>query len=103
MNDAQLQAIADRVLRPALGAFRYERAEVRTGRDYSDEPAVFVDAVLGKGAPELGSMTLIDAHFALSEALLAEGEERFPYLRTKRLDDDDRPEEVIRERLRGHS
>lgn len=85
MNDTQIQTIADHVLRPALGPFRYERAEVRTGRDYSDEPAVYVDVVLGVGAPALGPMTLIDAHVALSRALIEGGEERFPYLRTKRL------------------
>lgn len=101
MNDAQIQVVAEKILRPALGAFGYERAEVRSGVDYSDEPAIYVDAVLSKGAPDLGPGVLMNAHHALSEALLAEGEERFPYLGTKRLDDDDRPEEVILKPLRG--
>lgn len=103
MNDAQIQAVADKILRPALGAFGYERAEVRSGFDYSDEPAIYVDAVLGKGSPDLGPGILMNAHYALSKALLAEGEERFPYLGTRRLDDDDRPEEVIIKPFRGES
>jgi hypothetical protein len=101
MNDAQIQAVAEKILRPALGNYGYERAEVRSGNDFSDEPAIYVDAVLGKGAPDLGPGVLMNAHYALSEALLAEGEERFPYLGTKRLNDDDRPEEAVLKPSRG--
>jgi hypothetical protein len=103
MNDAQIQAIADRVLRDALGKFRYERAEIRSGLDYSDEPAVYVYAVLGEGAPQLEPKVLMNANVALSDALLAQGEDRFPYLETRRLDDDDRPEDDTTRSLRGHS
>lgn len=95
MNDAQIQVVAEKILRPALGSFGYERAVVRSGVDYSDEPAIYADAVLGKGAPDLGPGVPMNAYHALSETLLAEGEGRFPYLGTRRLDDDDRPEEVI--------
>lgn len=103
MNDVEIQVIADRVLRSQLGRFGYQRAEVRSGHDYSDEPAVYIDAVLGEGAPSLEQNTLMDAHLALSNALLEKGEERFPYLQTKRLGDDDRPEDVIVKPFRGHS
>lgn len=103
MNDVEIRAIADRVLRSRLGRFGYQRAEVRTGLDYSNEPAVYIDAVLGEGSPSLEPNTLMDAHLALSTALLEEGEGRFPYLQTKRLGDDDRPEDVILKPLRGHS
>lgn len=103
MNDVEIQLIADRVLRSQLARFGYQRAEVRSGLDYSNEPAVYIDAVLGEGAPSLEPNTLMDAHLALSNALLEKGEERFPYLQTKRLDDDDRPEDVVLKPFRGHS
>jgi hypothetical protein len=103
MNDAEIQAIADHVLQDRLGRFGYQRAEVRSGLDYSNEPAVYIDAVLGEGAPSLEPNTLMDAHLALSNALLENGEDRFPYLQTKRLGDDDRPEDVVLKPFRGHS
>lgn len=103
MNDVEIKAIADRVLRSQLAQFRFEGVEVRSGLDYSNEPAIYIDAVLGEGAPSLEPNTLMDAHLALSNALLEKGEERFPYLQTKRLGDDDRPEDVILKPYRGHS
>ena len=66
------------MLRDALGKFRYERAEIRTGLDYSDEPAVYVYAVLGEGAPPLEPKALMNANLALSDALLAVGEDNSP-------------------------
>ncbi len=103
MKDAEIQAIADNVLRARLGRFGFQRVEVRSGVDYSNDPAVYIDAVLGEGAPALEPDTLMDANVALSNALLEKGEERFPYLYMKRLGDDDRPDEVVRKPLRGHS
>lgn len=94
MKDAEIRDIADRILRAELGRFGYERAEVHSGFDHSDEPAIFVDAILSADAPPLPGNAIIDAHFALSQALLAGGEDRFPYLRTKRLGDE-LPEDVI--------
>jgi hypothetical protein len=102
MNDADIQAVADRILRKELGKFGYQRTEVRSGFDHSDEPAVYVDAVLGVGAPPLEATTFFDAHAALGRALLAEGEERFPYFRTRRLGDE-QPEDVVPRPLRSHS
>lgn len=102
MNDADIQVVADRVLRAELGKFGYQRTEVRSGFDHSDDPAVYVDAVLGVGAPPFEATTLFEAHAALSRALLAEGEERFPYLRTRRLGDD-LPDDVVLRPFRSHS
>jgi hypothetical protein len=70
--------------------------------DHSDEPAIYVSAILGLNAPPLESTTLINAHADLSRALLAEGEERFPYLRTRRLGDD-LPDDIVLKPLRSHS
>ena len=103
MNDLQIKLIADRVLQEQLGKYGYMGAEVRSGLDHSDEPAVYVKALLGEGGPAMEPTTLMSAHLALSDALLAEGEERFPYLETKRSNDDDRPEEMILRPLRRHS
>lgn len=103
MKDSEIQAVADHILRSRLAPFGFQRAEVRSGLDYSNEPAVYVDAVLGEGAPALEPTTLMDAHLALSDALLAQGEDRFPYLQTKRLGDDDRPDEIVLKPFRGHS
>jgi hypothetical protein len=88
MNDAQIQAVADKVLRDAFGAFGYERAEVRFGFDQDDEPAIYVEALLRADTPPPSSKILTDAHLALREALLAEGEIRFPYFNTLRPDDE---------------
>ncbi len=88
MDDVEIRQIAERVLRPALADYKYQHAEVRTGLDASDEPAIFVDAVLGEGAPILEPRVLIDAHVALSQGYLARGETRFPYLRMRRTDDE---------------
>jgi hypothetical protein len=103
MNDAQIQAIAEKVLGATLGAFGFQRAEARSGIDHSDEPAVFVDAILAAGAPPIPGQVSMDARLALSDALLAAGEERFPYLRTRRLGDDDLPEEAAQDLARSHS
>ncbi len=103
MKDAEIQAVAEQVLRSRLAAFGFQHVEVRSGLDYSNEPAVYVDAILGDGAPALASTTLMDAHLALSDALLARGEDRFPYLQTKRIGDDDRPDEIVLKPFRGHS
>jgi len=107
MNDADIQIVADRVLRRELGKFGYQRTEVRSGFDHSDEPAAYVDAVLGVDAPPLEPTTFFDAHAALGRALLAEGEERFPYFRMRRLGEELPEDEVSRESLpradRSHS
>lgn len=103
MNDTEIQAIADNVLRGRLGRFGFQRVEVRSGFDHSNEPAVYIDAVLGEGAPALEPDTLMDANVALSNALLEKGEDRFPYLYMKRLGDDDRPDDADQKPLRGHS
>jgi hypothetical protein len=107
MNDADIRLVADRVLRKELGKFGYQRTEVRTGFDHSDEPAVYVDAVLGVGAPPLEPTTFFDTHAALGRALLAEGEQRFPYFRTRRLGDelpeDEPPREAPPRPDRSHS
>lgn len=106
MNDAQIEAVADRVLRAELGRFGYERTEVRSGFDHSDEPAVYVYAVLGMDAPPLEGDAFIKAHSALNRALLDAGEERFPYLRTKRLGDEppeDEDQDEPRAPLRSRS
>lgn len=80
MQDDTVKAIADRILRERLAPFGYERVAVRSGYDQDDEPALFIDAILGENAPQLPSEIMVDAHYALSRELLTGGEERFPYL-----------------------
>lgn len=80
MQDDIVKAIADRILRERLAPFGYERVAVRSGYDQDDEPALFIDAILGENAPELPSGTMVDAYYALNQELLVGGEERFPYL-----------------------
>jgi len=102
MEAAQIQALADKVLRAELGRFGYQGAEVHSGFDHSEEPAVYIAAILGVNAPPLEGATLIDAHVALSRALLAAGEDRFPYLRTKRVAGG-APDDIIIGTPRGRS
>ncbi|HVB89559.1 MAG TPA: hypothetical protein VND97_05110, partial [Beijerinckiaceae bacterium] len=76
MQDDKVKTIADRILRAHLASFDYEGVDVRSGYDQDDEPALFIDAILGANAPAALGSALIDAHYQINKELLADGEER---------------------------
>ena len=87
LTEQAVGAIADRVLREALRNHGYQRVVVHSGVDHSDEPALFVKAMLKDNIPVVRGEVINSALAALREALLQNDEVRFPYLRLVRPDD----------------
>lgn len=80
------------VLRPILDPHGFDHAEVRVDLDHAGDEAIFVDAVMKPAAGFVGGKVSNAAHGALSDALLASGDERFPYMTIRHPDDE--PAEV---------
>ncbi|TGD96934.1 hypothetical protein [Methylobacterium nonmethylotrophicum] len=80
MIESEILAITDEVLTQYLAASGYEQAELRAGYNHADEPSLFVTAHFKPGSGVTGGAESNAAHAALRMALLAKGEERFPYL-----------------------
>lgn len=75
--------IALDVLRREMGSFVVE-IQVREDDDHSGEPSLFFVAMLDGSAPVDLADRFIRGQLALSNALAAEEETRFPYLQTRR-------------------
>lgn len=88
LSDAEVTVVATDVLGREMNDLAFERAEVASGVDYDDEPSLFIAAVTGPGIPVLDGARFGKIHSVLHEALLARGEERFPYFRLRRTDDE---------------
>ena len=74
-----------KLLQNRMGHF-VESVSIRSGYDHHDEESLYIEATLNEDAPiDLGK-EFIFSQLELKEALQAEGENRFPYLSTKRLD-----------------
>lgn len=80
MTDEQIALLAERVLRPRLGPLGMERIAASSGYDHDGDPVVFVEAHYRIGSPVPEGSTMLAAVGALHQALLAEGEERLPFL-----------------------
>ena len=79
------EKIAKKLLRAHMGKY-VENVSIHAGTDHLDDESLFVEASLDESAPiDLGWEFIISQH-SLKEALQAEGENRFPYLSTKRRD-----------------
>lgn len=88
LSDAEVKVVATDVLGREMNDLAFERADVVSGLDYDDEPSLFIAAVTGPGIPGLDGARFGRIHSVLHEALLAHGEERFPYFRLRRIDDE---------------
>lgn len=97
VSDNEIRKIADAALRDALRDAGFVESEVRFGLDHDGERAIFVAARFRAGSGPIGGSASIRAMRALSDALLARGEERFPYL-INEYPDDERPEDEPRDR-----
>lgn len=82
MTEAVRSAIDD-ALRRALGPARFDHVEIREDYDHADEPALFLDIATKTGADDLSARESIETQMAVSDALLALGDTRFPYLSFK--------------------
>jgi hypothetical protein len=80
LSESEIQDIADTALRETVGTAGYVKAEVRSGVDHDGEKAVFIRAIFRPGAGPIGGEAAVKSLSAVSDALLARGEERFPYL-----------------------
>ena len=88
------QSLAQKVLRGELGTY-VSKVEVREDYDFADEEALFFEAYLKKDAPRDLGKQFVSAHVLLRRALEALGEERFPYLNTRRPVGDNEPTEMF--------
>ncbi|WP_156967748.1 hypothetical protein [Methylosinus sp. PW1] len=82
MTEAMRYAIDD-ALRRALGPARFDHVDVREDFNHADEPALFLDIVTKTGPDDLSARESIETQVAVSNALLALGDTRFPYLSFK--------------------
>lgn len=98
MTDAEVRSVADTVLSRLLGPYGFTKALVRSGQDHDGDPALFIRAHFKPGSEPFPGKVANTALAALSDALIAQGEMRFPYL-THYFLDGDVPEDVPIERL----
>jgi hypothetical protein len=87
MSEAPTNLIED-VLRQELGPHGLDHVEVKADEDHAGDPALFITAVLKPNTQLIGAKIYSDAHKALNDALLNEGERRFPYLFLRHPDDE---------------
>jgi len=93
-NLKKYEALALKLLRKELGSY-VEKVTVREDIDYDDEPALFIDAILSEKAPADLGKKFIFSHLYLRRELERVGENRFPYLTTRRPKSDNRPTDFI--------
>ena len=96
-----LERIIETAVREALLRVSVESVAVEHRRDSADEEALYVVVTLPTGTPSVGGRRYIGAMTAVSDALIAIGEQRFPYVRLNRAgeemaDESDRPEASVR-------
>ncbi len=92
----KITEIADKILRAKLGRFGYANVEVREGRDYDDQKALFLIAHMQKSGGLAPGDVMNETLAVLSDALLEENEDRFPYVSLKH-EGDELPESRPRE------
>lgn len=99
LSNRDIERITNGVLKQALQGYGYEYVVIRSGVNFDEEPALFVDAVLQEGIPPLPGHVLGVAAAALRRELLAHDEERYPYLSMFHPDDTYADEESKQARL----
>jgi len=82
------KALIEDVLRETLGTHGFDHAEIKVDSDHDGDEALFIDAILKPKSPLVEGETYSGALGALSNALLKNGELRFPYLRLHHPDDE---------------
>lgn len=88
LTDDEIRTISERALRAEMGDLGFEGVEVRHRDIYDDESSLHVSAKVAEdvSAP-FDAIRFSRLHGILHEALLAHGEERFPYFRLQRAGD----------------
>lgn len=80
MTDEQIRRLAEDVLRPTLGPFGFDHAEVRLAEDHDGDPSIFVEAHFRRGSQPTPGHATLTASGDLFRAFLKRGDVRFPYL-----------------------
>ncbi len=94
----RIKDLVETTVRGELGGI-VERVETRFEDNYEGEPSLFTDVVLTETAPaDLGRRFTL-TRVAVLNALREIGEDRFPYLATKR-PQDEYPDETVKSRKR---
>jgi hypothetical protein len=88
MTEEQIRRLAEDVLRPTLGPFGFDHAEVRFGEDHGGDPAIFVEAHFRKGSEPTPGRATVKASGDLFRAFFERGDHRFPYLEHRFEDDE---------------
>ena len=96
-----LDNVIESAVRKALDPIPVEAITVEQRLDSGDEEALYVAVTLPIGTPLVGGQRYIATMTAVSAALIAIGEQRFPYVRLNRVgeevaEESDRPEAPIR-------
>jgi hypothetical protein len=85
MDDMDINALVEPVLRDTLGASRFERSEVRSGTDHDGDPVLYVTVHYRPGQ---AASDVSPALLAVLQKLRENGEERIPLLRPRYPDDE---------------
>ena len=80
LDDDDLKAIGEEVVRTTLSGIPLEDLVVSTGPDHDGDPAIFVRIDMPSGAAIIPARRLADARVALVKALAGSGDERLIYL-----------------------
>ena len=80
----ELERVIENAVRKALHPVSVESVAVEHRRDHADEEALYVVVTLPTGTPPVGGRRYMGAMTAVSDALIAIGEQRFPYVRLNR-------------------
>lgn len=80
MTKDQIRTIAEEVLRPTLGPFGFDHAEIRLDDDHDGDPSIFVEAHFRKGSEPTPGHATLEASGDLFRAFFKRGDPRFPYL-----------------------
>ncbi len=80
MTKDDVRVLADQVLQPILGPVGFMSADVEERENHAGEDAFFVKVHFAPGSTVADGWTYTDALMGVREALLARGEQRFPYL-----------------------
>lgn len=88
MTATDIEAIVNRTLTEALGPFGFDRAEVRPYVDHAGDDALAIVAHFRPSDVPAVERPAVRAMGLLRSRLLANGEERFPYLSFSGPEDD---------------
>ena len=87
LTDAQVRALADRVLGQQWRDLGYDHAESVAEDDVYGEAALSVTVWLASGSPAIPTDLYENSLLAFRDAVRAEGEDRYAYVHLSRPDD----------------